>query len=428
MDSWDGLILFQAKLIHYKVHCLRKDKCLLANQDIERRYSMQNELIKSIELIPVHVPFNPITREAMASSEGGLGMAIQAEESWLGADFVICKLETNEGTVGLGEVFIWLPETGVTTSQITNVIEEAFSRYIIGENPFDVLKVNERMDKNVARNEVAKGLVDMAFYDLMGKIVDKPCRDLIGGTKLDKIPLAALIPLGPVDKMLEFGQVFYNMKYPAFRIKLGKNKDKDKEVIAALRDAFGDDIRIRVDYNQAYTPNEAINAIQSIEPFNIDFIEQPVHSRDFLAFAEVQKNVSIPLMAHESFFAIQDFIVLLELQAVGILGLNSERPGGVTKALQAIDYASKKGIPCVLHNQPLGIASAMHIHLHCANPSAFSHPTELFGHMMLEDDLIMKPIQYRKGMAHLPEGPGWGVKLDEKATSKYQVGNRINIK
>ena len=70
--------------------------------------------IERIELTPIFVPFKEYVQKAIEQSEGGLGMAIGAEESWLGGDFVICKLVGNDGSVGVGESFVWLPETGVS--------------------------------------------------------------------------------------------------------------------------------------------------------------------------------------------------------------------------------------------------------------------------------------------------------------------------
>ena len=83
---------------------------------------MDHPRIEKIELTPAHVPFRQVVRDAMSASEGGLGMAIAAEEEWLGGDFVICKLRAEDGSVGVGEAFVWLPETGVSPQQVIDVI------------------------------------------------------------------------------------------------------------------------------------------------------------------------------------------------------------------------------------------------------------------------------------------------------------------
>jgi len=132
-------------------------------------------------------------------------------------------------------------------------------------------------------------------------------------------------------------------------------------------------------------------------------------------------------MAHESAFGMRDIVTLAEMGAVRTFGINPERPGGMTAALKAIDYAAAKGLDVVLHNQPSGIGSAVILHMHAARARNIRHATELQGHIMMEDDLIKDEIVYEDGFAHLPEGPGWGVELDEDAIDKYQIQNPIVI-
>ncbi|MHA1327893.1 MAG: enolase C-terminal domain-like protein, partial [Promethearchaeota archaeon] len=91
------------------------------------------------------------------------------------------------------------------------------------------------------------------------------------------------------------------------------------------------------------------------------------------------------------------------------------------------NYAKTRGLEIVLHNQPLGIASAMQIHLHAAFYHDINHPTELFGQEMLEDDLILKPLNYFNGYVEIPKQSGLGVELDEKALEKYATEKTIAI-
>jgi muconate cycloisomerase len=378
--------------------------------------------VARIELFPVHVPFRPAVREAMARSEGGLGMAIPAEEPWLGGDFVVARLSAEDGSQGVGEAFVWLPETGVSPAQVVDAVAGGLARDLLGESPFDVEKLRARMDANVARSEVAKGLLDIACYDLMGRIAGRPACDFMGGRGAEALPLAALIPLSDLRSMLDLARAFQKSGTETFRLKLGRGAEADRSIVAAAREALGDGVRLRVDYNQAYTPDEAVRAIQAIAPYGIDCAEQPVRADDWLGMARVQRAVPVPLMAHEGCFSFTDFSVLLELGAVGILGVNTERPGGITQALRAIDYAARRGLGTVLHNQPLGIASAAQVHLGAARASVLGHAMELFGHVMLEDDLVAEALDYAGGRVRVPEGPGLGVTLDEAALDRYATG------
>jgi muconate cycloisomerase len=375
--------------------------------------------VARIELFPLHVPFRPVVREAMARGAGGLGMAIPAEEPWLGGDFVIARLTAEDGREGIGEAFVWLPETGVSPAQIVDAIQFGLARYVLGADPFEVEALGARMDANVARSEVAKGLLDIACWDLAGRIAGVSACELMGGRGADALPLCALIPLGDPTSMIEMALAFQKSGTATFRFKLGGGVEPDCAIMAAAREALGPDARLRVDYNQAYAPDEAVRAIQAIAPFGIDCAEQPVRAADWLGMVQVQRAVDVPLMAHEGCFSLTDAIALIELGAVRVLGVNTERPGGITQALRAIDHAAARGLGTVLHNQPLGIASAAQVHLGAARERVLGHAIELFGHVMLEDDLIVEPLDYAGGRVRVPPGPGLGVTLDRDALDRY---------
>lgn len=384
-------------------------------------------LIERIELTPLFVPFREIVREAMKPA-GGLGMAIAAEEEWTGGDFVICVLVAEDGTRGLGEAFVWLPETGVGTSQVISMIREALWRYVIGESPSEFERINRRMDANVTRNEVAKGLLDMASYDLAARLEGREAADLMGGRVVDEVPLAALVPLMDPGSMAWLVRVFYDGGMRTFRCKLGNSVEEDVAIMERVRSELGDGVRLRVDYNQAYSCEEAVRAIKAIEPFGIEFAEQPVGATDFVGMAYVQSRVDAPLMAHEGCFSLDDIRTLAALGAIGVVGVNAERPGGVTRALRAINFAEERGLGAVIHNQSLGIAAAVQMNVAACRPHALGHAPELFGNVMFESELIAKPIDYVGGTAMIPSGPGWGVELDEDALERYATGPTIVVK
>lgn len=384
--------------------------------------------IERIELHALHVPFHAAVRETMAQSAGGLGMAIAAEEAWTGGDFVIARLVADDGSEGLGEAFVWLPETGVSPAQIVDAVQGALGRYVLGASPFAVGALRDRMDANVARSEVAKGLLDMACWDLMGRIAGRRACDLMGGGAADELPLAALIPLASPQFMVDLALAFRRGGTASFRLKLGESIVRDREIVALAREALGADARLRVDYNQAYTADEAVRAIDAIAPYGIDCAEQPVRADDWLGMARVQRAMKVPLMAHEGCFSLTDVTALVELGAIGVLGVNGERPGGITHALRAIDYCARRGMGTVLHNQPLGIGSAAQIHLGAARASVLGHAMELFGHVMLEDDLVTTAIDYSGGRVRVPDAPGFGVTLDEAALERYRVAAPVVLR
>lgn len=394
---------------------------------LHKKQASKRPVITRLELTPVHVPFKQVIRETMLQA-GGLGMAIAAEENWPGGDFAICKMTDEAGNAGLGEQFVWWPETGVSPKQIILAVQEALYKYVLGQSPFDYKKIMTRMNNNVARSETAKGLLDMACWDLMGKVTNKPASELMGGRQTDQLELCALIPLMDARTMADMAHNWRKAGYRTVRLKLGRSIKDDIETVRQVRERIGKKAQIRVDYNQAYKPPEAVKAIKAIEPYIIELAEQPVASSDFQGMAYVQKRVNIPLMSHEGCFSLQDIRTLTALKAIRIIGINSERPGGVTNALEAINYASSHKLGVVIHNQTLGIADAMMIHLAAANYTMLGHAVELFGNIMYDDDLITNPLDFYNDRVRVPAGPGWGVILDEDALDEFATGPTVVIK
>jgi muconate cycloisomerase len=389
--------------------------------------STSQDPIRKVELFTVFVPFKEYIRDMLQGGSGKVAMGLKVDDHWLGGDFLVCRMTTENGVVGIGDSYSWLVESAASPAMMAEVIRDHLARFVLGRSAFDMELINDKMDNNVARNEMAKGVLDLALYDVAARTINRPVHDLCGGKQIDRIPMSMVLPLTNVDTIRHLVGLGLEAGIKSFRCKLGDGAHKDVEIIKAVRELIGPEAGLRVDYNQAYNANEALAAIEAIAPYRIDYAEQPVKGDDFVGMAWVQSRTNVPLMAHESGFGLRDIVTLAEMGAVRTFGINPERPGGMTGALKAIDYAAAKGLDVVLHNQPSGIGSAVILHMHAARARNICHATELQGHIMMEDDLIKDEIVYEDGFAHLPEGPGWGVELDEDAIDKYQIQDTIVI-
>ena len=181
------------------------------------------------------------------------------------------------------------------------------------------------MDRNVARNEMAKGVLDIACHELAARQVGRPVHDLIGGAAIDRIPLCGLIPLGDPDTTAGLAHGYQRAGYGTVRIKLGTGPIADRDAIAEVRARCGDELRVRVDYNQAYTAPVAARALALLEPFGIDAAEQPLPVGDLAAMPGLQQRTSIPLFLHEGFFSVADAVLLLP-SAPGIAPMRGSPP------------------------------------------------------------------------------------------------------
>lgn len=382
--------------------------------------------IERIELHRVRVPFRAEVRETLARGRGGLGTASVAEAPRPGGDFVIARLTAQDGRQGVGEAFVGLAEMGVSPAQVIDAVVGGLARHVFGASPLDPPALRARLDANVARSEVAKGLLDMACWDLAGRSAGRPVCEMLGG-RSEALPLAAPIALAEPAAMVALALAFQRDGMRSVRLELGRGAEADRAIVARVREALGEGARLRVDYNQAYTPPEAVAAIRAIAPFGIDCAARPVAAADWRGMAHVQRAVDVPLLAYESCFSITDFLALVDLGAVRVLGVSSEWPGGITLAARAIDEAVRLGMGTVLHDQSLGIASAAQVHIGASRAAALGHAMELSGQWMFEDDLVAEPLDYTGGFVRVPDAPGLGVTLDEDALARYATTRPVVI-
>ena len=262
---------------------------------------------------------------------------------------------------------------------------------------------------------MAKGLLDIACHELAARQVGRPVHDLIGGAVIDRIPLCGLLPLLDPETTALYAKGYQDGGYRSLRIKLGTSPHVDRDVIAAVREGCGDDLRLRVDYNQAYDVPTAVRALSLIEPYGIDAAEQPLPVGDLLGMVELQRRTPIPVFLHEGFFSLPDAVALIDAGGMGVMGINAERPGGITGALRAIDYAAARGLGTILHNQPLGIGTAVQAHIVAARYDRLGHHPESAGDVMFDHHLTTSRYPIEGGELVLPGGPGWGITVDRDA-------------
>lgn len=383
--------------------------------------------VAGIELFAVRVPFSDLARRAMETSDNGLGMALEAEEPWVAGDFVFARVWDDDGVEGWGEVFMWLPETGVSPGQVIDTIEAHLARYVLGAEPIRVGAIRARLDRNVNRNEVAKALIDLALHDLAARQLGRPVYDLLGGRRADRIPLCGLVPLADATSMAQICAGYVGLGYRTLRIKLGTGPRADRAIVEAIRAEIGDEVRLRVDYNQAYRFPEAVRAMAMIEEFGIDAAEQPLPVGDVLGMVKLQARTPIPLFEHEGAFTVADVIGLVELGGSQVVGVNTERPGGLLGAIELIDYAATRGMGTIIHNQPLGLGTAELIHLAAARFDRLGHAVEAAGDVMFAETLVHDPLRPVEGYLEVPTGPGYGVTVDRDAIADHLIAEPTTV-
>jgi len=368
--------------------------------------------ITRIDIIPVSVPRGRVLK---LSTYRELGRGT--------VDFVLTRVHTDEGVVGVGECPPLPPLSPESQPVVVAMIKNWLAPCLLGEDPFNLEGNWEKMDYVAPTYPMSKAALDLALYDIMGKALGVPVSRLLGGARRKRFPLVGLIGIGTEKEVCDDGLAFVDEGYTGLRLKIGLKRDVAN--VAALRDAVGDDVTIRVDCNQAYSTHEAIRVIKAVEKHDVELVEQPTVWWDFKALANVAKAVDTPIMPHESAYLISDVKALIDLGAMGVLGLKMYRPGGgITNARRLLDMARLMGIPCLIHDDvELGVSLAAAAHFITARHRDLKYKAELSGHpTWIADDVVTTPPKMNGGYAEAPEGPGLGVELDEDKIQKYSTG------
>ncbi len=327
---------------------------------------------------------------------------------------VLVKIFTNEGYIGYGEACAWEPQFyGETLESVTSTIEKYIAPRIIGEDPRNINRILSVIDANLARITCAKEGIDLALYDLLGKILNVPVYTLLGGKFRDMIPIASEIGIDTPANMVKNAGEVLDMGIKVIKIKGSSNHVLDLERIKAVRQAVGNDIELRLDPNAAWDVNSTIKTMRLLEDCNLGLLEQPVPAWDLKGMAHIRNNIGIPLMADESIWTPQDAIRIAEYGAADILNIKIAKSCGLHLGKKIENVAESLGLPCIAGTEiepgfsmiaKLHLAATMKIH-----PLA-SEFTEL---SLLKKNILKHNIEIIDGCVKVPDKPGLGVELNE---------------
>lgn len=278
---------------------------------------------------------------------------------------IVVRITTDDGREGFGEAPATAVITGDTKGSIVTAIRDFIAPAVIGLDIEDIDGIMSRMHKCILKNSSAKAAVDMAVYDLYAKNLNKPLYKVLGGHR-SAIETDITISVNEVGEMVRDSLRGVAQGFRILKVKAGKEGLKDVERIAAIRQAVGNDIVIRVDANQGWQPKEAVRIIRAMEDqgLNIDLVEQPVNAHNFEGMKYVTSNVFTPVLADESVFSPQDAIRIIQEGAADLINIKLMKTGGIYEALKICGIAESFGVECMtgcMLESKLAVSAASHL-------------------------------------------------------------------
>jgi len=337
---------------------------------------------------------------------------------------VIVRIETDEKIVGYGEAHANYPELyGESLDSVNSTIRNIFTPLLIGKDPFRIQYIYDLMEAASTRTPCAKTGVDMALYDIMGKAVNQPVHNLIGGLVFEKIPIAIEIGMRSPEEMAEEAADWVRRGLTVVKIKAGHGGiEEDLRRIKAIRDAVGDEVKLRVDPNTHWTVAESKRACKYLSGLNFEYLEQPIPAWNLDGMAEIRSQTGVAINADEAAFTVYDVMELSRRKAADVINMKVPKVGGILQAKKVAAVADAVGMGCMLGAEgevAVCIAAKAHIAASTRNAIYASDFTEL---STLKAHLLNEPFEMdRTGRIDVPRGPGLGVTINEDALKKYAV-------
>ena len=344
----------------------------------------------------------------------------------------LVRVETDEGLIGLGEACPAYEFTGETLWTVQDVIGEYLGPSVVGRDPFQLEAIRRVWERELftVGNQAARAGLEMALWDLQGKALGRPLCDLIGGRSRDGLTEVVALGWDAPEGLARKTRALRSESVTVFKIKVGDAPERDEERVAAVREAAGPDARITVDANQGWwDARTAVRAIKLLEPYGVEFVEQPVRMDDLEAARLVRERVDTPIALDESIRGPREALAAARAGACDIFVVKLMKTGGILDALKVNAIAEAAGITIMMGNMgesSLGLAAHFHVNIALAN--AVHGDADLpWREGGLELDLGSgRTAVVRDGVSTVlvPEGPGLGIALDEQAVAAQRVTRR----
>jgi L-alanine-DL-glutamate epimerase-like enolase superfamily enzyme len=373
-----------------------------------------SDLIQRIEIFPIRLPLHEPFVIAYATQND--------------IPTVLVRMTTDDGAVGWGEATPDPNVTGETFHSTIAVLEHDLAPALIGLDVRDREGLVRAMDARVDADPAAKAALDIAAHDLVATMAGLPLWALLGGKSKPHLTISRVVSIKSPEDMAADAQQHVRDGFETVKLKVGdwRNPRLDVARVAAVREAIGPDIGIKVDVNQGWqTPGIAIPAIRAMLASAPDYIEQPVDQHDIAALAEVRRATGAPIMADECVHGVREMQRVVELRAADLVNIKLMKTGGLVNALRVNAIAEAAGIVGQVGTMvESSIASAAGLHF--AMAQANIRTCEMGGPLMIAGDIGNLRSCYDRNHITLPDRPGLGIDLDieqieHRATRQIQI-------
>ncbi len=352
---------------------------------------------------------------------------------WLAREAWIIRLVDADGRVGVGEAVLE-PADGTTAATVLDHLV----RELAAGRPSDGLPAAQELEQHGSPGRALRAAIDAARHDL-GLLGTRSVGTRSGGSAAGDddravrgVAVNATLPsIGPAASA-EAARQAIGVGFTTLKIKAGAERETAVlgDLVRAVRDAAGPEVRLRLDVNGAWDLETATDRLDAIARFGLEYVEQPLAGDDEAAMAELRRRVRVPVAADETVDSPRSARRLLEAGAVDVLVVKAARVGGLVAAAEIADMAAERGVPVVvstLFETGVGIAAGLAIAAALPDVHGGGRLEHTLHHGLataglLEHDLLAEGLVLDGGFLRAPGGAGGGrlgVRVDERALARY---------
>lgn len=338
---------------------------------------------------------------------------------------VFIKISTDEGITGWGEALGTMPK-------VTASVVQEFARYLTGKDPTRIEHHWQAMYRIFWRGGItltaAISGVEMALWDILGKSLDVPVYQLLGGRCRDRIRVYITLYDRVVDndswlKMMEEKKItaikFCPFTFETVRSIEGWGKMKKAvERVKKMREKIGDETDMLIECSGKMSPSMAVVFCEEIAPYHPFFVEEPCPPENMDAMAQITERVGVPIATGERIFTKFGFVHLLERTKVAAIQPDLSVCGGIMEAKKIAAMAEARHIGIAPHNCSGPVLTAASLQIDSCTPNFIIQECCFLESDTLGEGTFKKPFEIKDGYVEIPTGPGLGIEVDEKALKK----------
>lgn len=334
----------------------------------------------------------------------------------IGQTLCLVEIHCADGITGVGEgtTIAGLAYGDESPEGIKTAIDTYFAPLLIDADASRPAEVLGRINRAIVGNHFAKCAVETALLDAHGQRCGLPISELLGGRVRDSVPVLWTLASGDTARDIDEAEAMLaQRRHNVFKLKIGK-RDIDADVyhVACIKQALGERASVRVDVNMAWDERSAHRALAMLADVGCDLVEQPISKHNLAGMARLTAGSKIPVMADEMLQGPHSAFVAAQCRAADVFAVKIEQSGGLFAAKRVESIAAAADISVyggTMLEGAVGTAASAHV---CCTFAALPFGTELFGPLLLTEDILEEPLAYGEFALQVPHRPGLGVRLD----------------